>query len=105
MDYEGSVYVDPATTDDDFIGFVFSYQNDKSFYVASWKRHIYLHVPGRAGLAIKVTVLCTVVFFVLYCLVISYYRKLILKPDPVKGCKMLFGGQIAHQTKYSCLCS
>ena len=54
MDYEGKVVVN-TKKDDDFIGFVFSYQSNRRFYVVSWKRHD-RDENGRAGVCIKVTV-------------------------------------------------
>lgn len=55
------MYVD-AKFDDDFIGFVFSYQDSSSFYAVTWKRteQVYwMENPFRAigisGLQLKVT--------------------------------------------------
>ena len=108
VDYEGRVYVDPGTRDDDFIGFVFSYQNESRFYLVSWKRHVYFQlsgrpVPGRPGVAIKVQCQCSVLLTVVYCcLGTSYYRKFTQKPEPASCCMILFGNQETEQTKYSC---
>ncbi|XP_018343575.1 PREDICTED: cartilage oligomeric matrix protein isoform X2 [Trachymyrmex septentrionalis] len=38
-DYEGTFYVDNHDDDDDFVGFVFSYQDNRHFYVVYWKRN------------------------------------------------------------------
>ena len=61
MDFNGTMYVD-AKYDDDFIGFVFSYQDSSSFYAVTWKKteQVYwLENPFRAvgvsGLQLKVT--------------------------------------------------
>jgi syndecan 4 len=53
VNFEGNVSVSEGHTDDDFIGFVFGYQNNKHFYLVSWQRHLYKWVQGRAGVAIK----------------------------------------------------
>ena len=71
MDYEGRVYVDPGTTDDDFIGFVFSYQNESRFYLVSWKRHEFSRAPGRPGVAVKVPVFCCLLSFAASVLLIT----------------------------------
>lgn len=36
-DFEGTFYIDDDD-DDDFVGFVFSYQDNRHFYVVSWKK-------------------------------------------------------------------
>ena len=61
VDFEGKVHVNADTTDDDFIGFGFAYQNNKHFYVVSWHRHVYKWIQGRSGMAIKASVFCSVV--------------------------------------------
>ncbi|XP_012272103.1 cartilage oligomeric matrix protein isoform X2 [Orussus abietinus] len=38
LDYEGTFYVDDADEDDDFVGFVFGYQDSGKFYVFTWKK-------------------------------------------------------------------
>ncbi|XP_018369042.1 PREDICTED: cartilage oligomeric matrix protein isoform X2 [Trachymyrmex cornetzi] len=38
-DFEGTFYVDNHDDDDDFAGFVFSYQDNRHFYVVYWKRN------------------------------------------------------------------
>ncbi|XP_012525370.1 cartilage oligomeric matrix protein [Monomorium pharaonis] len=37
VDFEGTFYVDNHDDDDDFVGFVFSYQDNRHFYVVYWK--------------------------------------------------------------------
>jgi len=37
VDFEGTFYID-NDSDDDFVGFVFGYQNNRNFYLVSWKK-------------------------------------------------------------------
>lgn len=37
VDYEGTFFVED-TVDDDYVGFIFSYQNNQKFYVVMWKK-------------------------------------------------------------------
>ena len=61
MDFNGTMYVE-TRADDDFIGFVFGYQDSSSFYAVTWKKTEQVYwkeVPFRAvgisGLQLKVT--------------------------------------------------
>lgn len=50
VDYEGTFYIDDDT-DDDYVGFVFSYQDNRRFYIVAWKREYqvyWLGTPFRA---------------------------------------------------------
>jgi hypothetical protein len=51
LDFEGNVTVD-RDKDDDYFGFVFAYQNNRHFYLVTWKKHG-RDLRGRAGVAIK----------------------------------------------------
>lgn len=60
VDFEGTFYVD-TDTDDDYIGFVFSYQSSRKFYAVMWKKYSQVYwqaSPFRAyaepGIHIKV---------------------------------------------------
>ncbi|XP_065214930.1 thrombospondin-4 isoform X1 [Planococcus citri] len=60
VDFEGTFYVD-TETDDDYIGFVFSYQSNRKFYAVMWKKNSQVYwqaSPFRAyaepGIHIKV---------------------------------------------------
>ncbi|CAB3985904.1 thrombospondin-3 isoform X2 [Paramuricea clavata] len=59
VDFNGTMYVD-AKYDDDFIGFVFSYQDSSSFYAVTWKKteQVYwienpFRAVGISGLQLK----------------------------------------------------
>ena len=59
VDYKGTYYV-AQNFDDDFIGFIFSLQNNRRFYVVMWKggdQEYWLHTPftavGNAGIQLK----------------------------------------------------
>ncbi|XP_076245587.1 thrombospondin [Calliopsis andreniformis] len=38
VDFEGTFFIEDEN-DDDFVGFVFSYQNSRRFYIVAWKKH------------------------------------------------------------------
>ncbi|KMQ94456.1 cartilage oligomeric matrix protein [Lasius niger] len=51
VDFEGTFYVDDKDYDDDFVGFVFSYQDNRHFYIVSWKKSAQVYwvpTPFRA---------------------------------------------------------
>lgn len=59
VDFEGTFYVD-TEIDDDYAGFIFSYQNNRKFYVVMWKKVMQTYwqsVPFRSvaepGIQIK----------------------------------------------------
>lgn len=59
VDYEGTFYVNDKD-DDDFVGFIFSYQNNRNFYLVSWKKgkQVYWHnkpfvADGEPGIILK----------------------------------------------------
>lgn len=54
MDFNGTMLVD-STHDNDFIGFVFSYQNSSSFYVLTWKKEDQTYWIGNPFRAVGVT--------------------------------------------------
>jgi len=50
VDFEGTFYID-NDGDDDFVGFVFGYQNNRNFYLVSWKKgtqEFWHHTPFLA---------------------------------------------------------
>jgi syndecan 4 len=51
LEFEGNVSVD-ADKEDDFFGFVFAFQNNRRFYLVTWKKHGKDKI-GRPGVAIK----------------------------------------------------
>ncbi|XP_043220048.1 cartilage oligomeric matrix protein-like isoform X2 [Amphibalanus amphitrite] len=60
VDFEGTFFID-TTVDDDYVGFVFSYQDNKKFYTVMWKKSTqtyWLPTPFRAvaepGIQLKV---------------------------------------------------
>ena len=60
VDYSGTFYVHDDK-DDDFAGFVFSFQNNKKFYAFMWKKDKQTYwfetpykVTGKAGMQLKV---------------------------------------------------
>ena len=61
MSYEATFFVN-TETDDDYAGFVFSFQSNRKFYLISWKKADEEYwtgdVTGRAGLTLKVSCCC-----------------------------------------------
>ncbi|CAG9833718.1 unnamed protein product [Diabrotica balteata] len=60
VDFEGTFFVD-SDEDDDYVGFIFSYQSNRKFYAVMWKKHAQVYweaEPFRAfaepGIQIKV---------------------------------------------------
>jgi hypothetical protein len=52
LEFEGNVSVITAQKSDDFFGFVFAFQNNRHFYLVTWKNHLKDKI-GRSGVAIK----------------------------------------------------
>lgn len=59
VDFEGTIFVD-TDYDDDYIGFIFSYQNNHKFYAAMWKKQQQLYweaqpfrAVGEPGIHLK----------------------------------------------------
>ena len=54
VDFSGTLHVATAE-DDDFVGIVFSYQNNKQFYLVSWKQEyqVYWKVQPLRAEAVK----------------------------------------------------
>ncbi|XP_076182349.1 thrombospondin [Ptiloglossa arizonensis] len=59
IDFEGTFYIDDET-DDDFVGFAFSYQSNRRFYVVAWKKRQQLYwmpapfrTVGDPGISLK----------------------------------------------------
>ena len=65
FDFSGTLFVG-TRSDDDFIGLAFSYQNDRNFYLLTWKQRrqgYWRSVPSflskaKTGIELKVTLPC-----------------------------------------------
>ncbi|KAL6437051.1 hypothetical protein ACFW04_004985 [Cataglyphis niger] len=60
VDFEGTFYVDDKDDDDDFVGFIFGYQDPRHFYLVTWKKGAQVYWMGspfraqaEAGIILK----------------------------------------------------